>query len=141
MTNYCPFRVRYYNDGKNSITYELLEVADQNSWAAEKDFIGTDRVKEEEILPYEGIERRAFPDARSSWLSQEQHNRKMFSAVDLLFSSILLEPFPFFQEERCVSVESGGASLHKVISTSATWRKGLNQKIWLYSLQIQQPRF
>lgn len=26
-TNYCPFRVRYYNDGKRSITYEMLEVA------------------------------------------------------------------------------------------------------------------
>lgn len=60
MTNYCPFRDRYYNDGKRSITNELLEVAVQNSWAAEKDFIGTDRVKEEEILPHEGIERGSF---------------------------------------------------------------------------------
>lgn len=60
MTNYCPFRVRYYNDGKGSITNELLEMAVQNSWAAEKDFIGTDRVREEQILLPEGIERGSF---------------------------------------------------------------------------------
>jgi len=31
MTNYCPFCVRHYNDGKGSITNELLEMAVQNS--------------------------------------------------------------------------------------------------------------
>lgn len=46
--NYCPCH-QYYNDQKGSITNELLEVAVHNSWAAEKDFIGTDRVREDEM--------------------------------------------------------------------------------------------
>lgn len=141
MANYCPFHVRYYNDGKRSITNELLEVAVQNSWAAEKDFIGTDRVKEEEILPHEGIERGSF-----RWCEESL----TFAGAALQKNVLCFRPLVSKYFTGTISILSSGkmhfhwiwgSSLHKVISTSAMRGKGLNQKIWLYPLQIQQPRF
>lgn len=81
--------------------------------------------------------------ARSPWLTQEEHYRRTFSALDPLFSNILLEPFSFFPVEQCISSESGVHLffvLHEVISAGATWGKGLNQlcvwektqENWLY---------
>lgn len=60
VTNYCPLRVTHSNDRKGSITNELLEMAVQNSWAAERSFIGTDGVAEEEISLPGGVERGSF---------------------------------------------------------------------------------
>lgn len=60
VTNYCPFCVTHNNDWKGSITNELLEMAVQNSWAAERSLIGTDGVGEEEISLPGGAERGSF---------------------------------------------------------------------------------
>lgn len=138
MTNYCPFRVRCYNDGKRSITYELLEVAVQNSWAAE-DFIGTDRVKEEAIFPHEGIERGSFLRCKESLtFPGAALHKNVLCFRPLCFQVFYWNHFHSFQQ--CF-LWIWGSSLHKVISTRAMWGKGWNQKIWLYSLQVQQPRF
>lgn len=131
MANYCPFHVRYYNDGKRSITNELL-VAVQNSWAAEKDFIGTDRVKKEEILPHEGIERGSFRWCKESLTFTGAALQKNVLCFRPLVSKYFTGTISILSSGKMHFHWIWGSSLHKVISTSAMWGKGLNQKICIH---------